>query len=128
MNWWRIRIDPVPLPQRLAARLADAGGVGGRSYRLCLPLIPDGRISLPLFRAEPLRATVTSLHADQASCAGRIELRDHQWFCAWSPEPEPELMDLRIIGTSFALDQVIGLRPRRGVIELFRVCERTVLI
>ena len=118
----------MPLPQRIAARLADSGSVGGRSYRLCLPLIPDGRISLPLFRAEPRRATVTCLHADQFSRAGRIELRDHQWFCAWAPEPERELVDLRIIGTSFALNEVIGLRPRRGVIELFRVCERTVLI
>lgn len=126
MDWWRIRIDPLPLPRRLIARADEQAGPGGPSLRLCLPLIPDGRISLPLFRAEPWRARFLFLDPERrkASGGGRIELRDHQWFCIRSSRGGAAVPDLRIIGARFAPGEVIGLRPVQGVIELYRVNER----
>lgn len=125
MNWWSIRIDPLPLPQRLIPRLPDLKVAVGPSYRLWLPLIPDGRISLPMFQADPARATMTALDPGQNERSGQIELRDHQWICTWLPLAGHEAPELRIIGARFGLGEVIGLRPVRGVIELYRVAERS---
>ncbi len=126
MNWWSIRIDPLPLPQRLIAQPHDRGGPVGRSYRLWLPLIADGRISIPLFRAEPARARIVSLGQDANCQGGRIALRDHQWFCLWPVPAAPGMADWRIVGARFAAGEIVGLRPLRGRIALYRVNERTV--
>lgn len=126
MNWWSVRIDPLPLPQRLFPRPQDHGAEPLPSYQLWLPLIPDGRISLPLFRAEPARAKVVSLD-ERGERDGCIKLRDHQLFCAWSPGGGHRARELRIIGARFAPGEVIGLRPARGVIGLYRVGERVEL-
>lgn len=126
MNWWSIRIDPLPLPQRLIAPGRDDAVSGAPSYQLWLPLIPDGRIFLPLFHAEPGRARIISLDRDGDHRGGQIELRDQQWFCAWPPRAGQDAGDLRIIGTRFMPGEVIGLRPPKGVIELYRVSDRAV--
>lgn len=123
MSWWSIRIDPLPLPQRLIPRPSDRSGGAGPAYQLWLPLIPDGRIYLPLFQAEPARARIIGLPPAGGGPCGRIELRDHQWFCTWPPGGGSGQTDLRIIGSRFVPGEIIGLRPVRGVIVLYRVVE-----
>jgi hypothetical protein len=117
VDWWKIRIEPMLLPRGrpVASRV---------SYTLCLPLIADGRISLPTFRADRELATVERCRPNHHCDFGRIELRDNQWTCAWPHPACLRLADVRILAPRFLLGDLVGMRPLGGTMALFRIQAR----
>ncbi|MEY4239518.1 MAG: hypothetical protein RL339_2119 [Pseudomonadota bacterium] len=114
LDWWKIRIEPISLPQRSAS--ADLLG-----YSLCLPLISDGRFSLPLYRTDPALATIQRCPAEGPGELGTIELRDNQLTCVWPDLAKLQPEQIRITAPRFLVDDPVVLRPSGGTIGLFKV-------
>lgn len=120
MDWWKIRIEPVLLPN-------GKRSMAGIAYELCLPLIPDGRISLPMLRANPGRATVRRCRFNRDCVDGHLELRDNQWTCVWEVPRQLYLQHTRIMAARFAPDELVALRPPGSNLQFFRVSDWTAL-
>lgn len=115
MDWSLVRIEPFGR--------SDADTMTC-CYRLRIPLIGDGRISLAHLVRAPERATVERHLLDLTSRHGAVRLVDNQLTCVWHPDGGAQSPDLRIIGNRFALGDRVALRASGSVIALFQVCER----
>lgn len=116
MDWCTISMDPVPLADRTGARWVY--------YELCLPLIPDGRVSIPMLQSAPEQAWVRRCRSSDRCETGRIELRDHQWICLWPGLTNMWTDQVRITFKSLTVGDLVGVRPQGGPIELFKVLAR----
>lgn len=120
MEWWKIRIEPVLLAN-------GKRSMAGIVYELCLPLIPDGRISLPMLRANPARAKVKRCRFNRDCVEGHIELRDNQWTCVWEGSRPAYLEDTRIMAARFVPGELVALRPHGSTLQFFRISAQTAL-
>ncbi|HMO67122.1 MAG TPA: hypothetical protein PKE25_00375 [Novosphingobium sp.] len=114
MNWSMVRIEPLR---------PRAAGLTVCCLCLYLPLIRDGRVSWVHLVRAPERAGITRHYADQSHDRGEIRLIDNQLTCIWRADDGIVRPALRLIASSFALGEKVGLRASGKVIELFRVCE-----
>lgn len=120
MEWWKIRIEPVLLAN-------GKRNTAGIAYELCLPLIPDGRISLPMLQANPARATVRRCRFNRECIEGHVELRDNQWTCVWEGRRSPHQEDTRIMAARFVPGELVALRPHGSSLQFFRISAQTAL-
>lgn len=115
MSWATIKAEPLglgPAPQRDDALY----------YLLQLPIIRDGRLSLPLLLRNPERAVVFRYRTARSKTRGLLRYIDNQCICEW-PAGKDAPPDIRLIGARFAIGDTIGLRPKGGALALFRVAE-----
>jgi hypothetical protein len=119
MVWMTVRIEPEPVGARVAAL---------PSYILCIPVLPDGRLAFRQLLAAPDRARVWYCASSGERRSGQLRLVDYQWTCSWETGPGlVPLPDLRLIGGSFAPDDIVGVRPRNGTLAVYRVNGRVAL-
>lgn len=120
MVWMTVRIEPEQVGACIAAL---------PSYVLCIPVLPDGRLAFRHLLATPDRAQVWHCDGSGERRPGRLRLVDYQWTCTWEAgHGLAPLPDLRLIGASFAPDDLVGVRPRDGTLTVYRVNERVALV
>ena len=121
MSWATIKAEPLglgPAPQRDDALY----------YLLQLPIIRDGRLSLPLLLRNPERAVVFRFRTALSKTRGLLRYIDNQCVCEWPAGNRPALPDIRLIGARFAIGDTIGFRPVGGALALFKVAEHLPLL
>lgn len=121
MSWATIKAVPLQLGPVLPRD--DA-----LFYLFQLPIIRDGRLSLPLLFRNPEKAVVLRHRTPRSRIRGLIHFIDNQWICDWSAKGKYKPASLRLIGARFAIGDTIGLRPVGGTLSLFRVVEQCPLL
>lgn len=116
MLWSDIRIEPF------GHGPAPVDGIPC-CYTFRLPLLGDGRMALAQFRRNPDRARVERHFPHGACDHGALLLIDNQLTCVWQARGAQRPVNLRVLGSRFALGDKVGLRPMGGVLEFFQVCE-----